>query len=69
MAEDHIYLTVAEEKRQPENDGYVAVISYGHPQYGDKHCTVLSVKVVQDTEQAKEWYRRMKIERPWEERN
>lgn len=69
MAEDHIYLTVDRQKRQPQNDGYIAVISQGSPQRGDEHCTVLTVEVVKNMKAAKAWYRRMKIERPWEPRN
>lgn len=69
MAEDRMYLTVERTKRQPENDGYIAVISQGQPQTGDTHCTILSVKTVKNMKAAKAWYRRMKIERPWEPRN
>lgn len=65
---ERLYLTVAREKRQPQNDGYVAVISDGHVQRGDEKCTVLTVEVVPNMKAAKAWFRRMKVERPWETR-
>ncbi len=69
MAEHHVYLTVAREKRQPQNDGYVAVISMGSPQFGDKDTQVLSVEIVPNMKAAKAWFKKMKLERPWEVRN
>ena len=69
MAENKIYLSVAKTKRQPENDGYVAVISQGHIQHGDKECIVLDVEVVKNMKEAKRWYKKALIERPWEPRN
>jgi hypothetical protein len=69
MAEDRLYLTVAPDKRQPQNDGYIAVISRGHPKAGDRTYAVLTVKVVKNEQEAKAWFKRMKIERPWEERH
>lgn len=65
---ERLYLTVARERRQPQNDGYVAVISDGHIQRGDEKCLVLSVKVVPNVKAAQAWFRRMKEERPWETR-
>lgn len=69
MAEDKIYLTVAREKRKPQNDGYIATISQGQPQLGDENVTVLSVEVVKNMKAAKAWFKRMKIEQPWIKRN
>ncbi len=69
MAEDTMYLTVARQKRQPENDGYIAVISYGSPQRGDSNVRILDVELVQSRKEAKAWYKRMQVERPWESRN
>jgi len=69
MAEDRFYLTVDRERRQPQNDGYLAVISQGSPQHGDEECTVLDVCVVKSMKHAKAWYRRALIERPWETRS
>lgn len=66
---ERLVLTVGREKRQPQNDGYIAVISDGSPQLGSEAVTVLTVEVVKNMKQAKEWFRRMKIERPWEPRN
>lgn len=69
MAEHQIYLTVDRQKRQPQNDGYVAVISQGSPQFGDGETIVLDVEVVKNMKEARRWYKRMLVERPWEARN
>jgi hypothetical protein len=69
MAEHQLYLTVSHEKRQPENDGYVAVISQGHMRRGDANTILLSVEIVPNMKAAKAWFKRMQIERPWESRN
>lgn len=63
-------LTVAREKRQPQNDGYIAVITRGgHPQFAPAEtCEILTLEVVPNMKAAKAWFRRMKIERPWETR-
>lgn len=66
MAEDTIYLTVGD---NPKGIGLLAIISRGQPQLGDDHCTLLTLEVVKNMKAAKAWYRRMKIERPWEARN
>lgn len=69
MAEDQMYLTVARKKRQPQNDGYIAIISRGQPQLGDEEITVLTLEVVKNMKEAELWYRRMKIEQPWVRRS
>jgi len=69
MAEDHYYLTVARERRQPQNDGYIAVISLGQPQLGDDHVTVCDVEVVPNMKAARKWFKRQVAEKPWEPRN
>lgn len=69
MAQDRIYLTVDREKRKPQNDGYIAVISQGQPQFGDEEVTILTVEVVKNMKEAKAWYKRMKLERPWVRRS
>lgn len=69
MSEDTMYLTVDRHKRQPENDGYIAIISYGSPQLGDKLTTVLTVEIVKNMKEAKAWFKKMKIEQPWIARN
>jgi hypothetical protein len=68
MAEDRIYLTVAREKRQPQNDGYMAVLSRGSPQLGDKTVVVLDVTIVQSMKEAKAWKKRQLETCPWETR-
>lgn len=65
MAEDRMYLTVDQDR---ENGGMIAVITLGQPQVGDKNVTILSVERVRNMKQAKSWYRRMKVERPWQTR-
>lgn len=70
MALDQIYLTVAREKRQPEDDGYLAVISFGQVQLGDRmeDITVVGVKLVKNMKEARIWYKRAKADQPWETR-
>ena len=69
MTEDRVYLTVAREKREPQRDGYVAVITRGNYQLGDKDVTVLDVEIVQNMKDAKKWFKQMLVEQPWEPRN
>lgn len=69
MAQDEIYLTVSREKRQPQNDGYIAIISKGSPQLGDSETTVLTVTLVPNMKAANKWFKAMLVERPWESRN
>lgn len=66
MAEDAMYLTVGDD---PEGRGKLAIITIGQPQLGDERCTVLTLEIVKNMKAARAWYRRMKIERPWEARN
>ena len=66
MAEREIYLTT---DRNPKGSGLLAIISQGQPQLGDMNCTVLTLEVVQNRKAAKKWFRRMMVERPWEERH
>lgn len=68
MSADRLYLTVAQEKRQPQNDGYIAVVTQGNYQAGDDPVIVLTLKIVENMKEAKAWFRRMKMERPWETR-
>jgi hypothetical protein len=65
MAQDTMYLTV---DRDREVGGMIAVISMGSPQHGDTNVAILSVERVKNRKEAKAWYRRMKVERPWETR-
>ena len=60
-----IVLTVGRDKK----GGLLAIISDGSPQLGDEEVTILSVKVVKNKKAAREWFKRMTVERPWEERN
>ena len=63
MAENFYYLTTA------MKDGVmIAVISLGSPQKGDKDITVCSVTSVKDVYEARQWFARMMLEKPWEVR-
>lgn len=65
MAEDTMYLTV---DRDREKGGMIAVITRGQPQLGDESVVILSVERFKNMKEAKTWYRRMRVERPWEAR-
>lgn len=60
-----MYLTVDSDR---EKGGLIAIISLGSPQFGDAEVTVLSIERVKNMKAAKAWYRRMKVERPWVQR-
>lgn len=64
-----LVLTVGTERRQPENDGYIAIISMGSPQLGDEDIEVLDVAIVPSMKAAKRWYKQMKLEQPWVSRD
>jgi hypothetical protein len=61
------YLTVGREKHA-ESGKYLAVLSFGQPQTGDENITVLSIELVRNYKEAKQWAKRMEVERPWETR-
>lgn len=66
MAEDTIYLTIDDD---PKGRGLVAIMTQGHPQLGDNHITVLTLEVgFKTVKAARKWFKRMKVERPWETR-
>ena len=66
MAEDKIYLTV---DKNPKGKGLLAIMTQGHIQFNDDKCIVLSLEVVSNMKAAKAWFKKMKIEKPWESRN
>jgi hypothetical protein len=66
VAEDKIYVTI---DKNPRGPGVLAVISQGQPQLGDQEVTILTFEVLPNRKAAKQWFRRMKVERPWEIRN
>jgi hypothetical protein len=68
MSENRIYLTVADNKREPKKGSYIAVISRGQPQEGDENVDVLDVEFVGSMEEATDWFKQMLVERPWEAR-
>jgi hypothetical protein len=65
MAENQFYLSMGPD---PKGRGVLAVISLGSPQRGDKDVTVCTLEIVKNRKEAKQWFRRMMIERPWEAR-
>ncbi len=65
MSEDTIYLTTGP---NPKGPGLLAIMTRGQMQLGDRHVEVLTLEVVQTYEEARQWFRQMKIERPWETR-
>jgi hypothetical protein len=65
MAEDRHYLTVGPD---PKGRGLMAIISLGSPQHGDKNVTVCDVELVKNMQEAKKWFRKAMIEKPWETR-
>lgn len=65
MAEDVIYLTTGKDSK----GRLLAIMSQGSPQHGDEHVTVLMMEVVKNQKTARQWFRQMCVERPWESRN
>lgn len=63
------YLSVDVAKREPQRDGYIAVISRGHPRRGDPETLVCSVEIVPNMKAAKRWFREQIKTEPWERRN
>ena len=66
MTENELYLTAG---KNPKGKGLLAIITQGHIQLNDKTCTILTLEVVPNMKAAKVWFKKMKIERPWEPRN
>lgn len=65
MAEHQYYLTTG-----PDGQGrLLAVCSRGSPQKGDRDVIVLDVEIVRDEAEARAWFERVLIERPWEARS
>lgn len=64
MATDTYYLSI--KSRRPKDAGYIAVISQGHPQRGDKKVVLLSFALVNSKKEAEDWYKKMMTTKPWE---
>lgn len=47
----------------------IAICSLGSPQRGDRNVTVLDVEIVRDQAEARAWFERVLVERPWEARS
>jgi|FreactcultureFD7_1027221.scaffolds.fasta_scaffold49227_1 hypothetical protein len=52
-----------------DRNDLIAICSDGSPQLGHEDITVLSVERVNSVKAARDWFRRVKKERPWETRN
>jgi hypothetical protein len=66
VAEHNIYLTY---DWLPKKNAYLAIISRGQPRLGDQDVMVLTVELCKTPKECKRWYRRMLVERPWEQRS
>lgn len=65
MAEHKYYLTVGKEPK----GRLLAIITQGHGQFGDQTIICCTLKIVKNVKEAKKWYKKMIIEKPWETRN
>jgi hypothetical protein len=64
LAEDQYYLTWSVHPR--ERGLFIAVISLGSPQLGDKNVKVLDVETVRSPAEARSWMKRQMKTKPWE---
>ena len=65
MSEQHgLYLTTG----RTDDGRLLAICSDGTPQLGHHPVTVLLLEVVKSVQEAREWFRRVRVERPWETR-
>jgi len=56
------YLTVGKD----DLNRLIATCTDGSPQRNHKHITILSVTIVENTDEASDWFRRVIKERPWD---
>lgn len=65
MTDRHgLYLTTG---RDPAGR-MLAMCSDGSPQLGHSVVSILAIEVVSDIDEATDWFKRMKRDRPWETR-
>lgn len=57
-----LYLTIG----KTEDGRTLAVCSDGSPQFGHNPVTVLTLEVVASEREARDWFKRVRVERPWE---
>jgi hypothetical protein len=62
---ERLFLTYA---WKADRNGYLAVVSEGHPRLGDEEVTVCTVALLPTPRACRQWFRRMRKERPWETR-
>jgi hypothetical protein len=68
LAEDRFYLSFQKQTEGEHKGKYLAVISLGSPQRGDRNITVCDVEIVPTPKAAKKWFSAKMNERPWEPR-
>lgn len=59
-----LYLTVG----KTDDGRMLAICSDGTPQRDHDHVTVLSLETVPNMKVARAWFKRVRLERPWETR-
>ena len=64
---EKLYLTVGNHPQKPGK--LIAIVTDGHFRRGDKQTKVLTLEVVKTQAEAKDWFERVKVTRPWETRN
>jgi hypothetical protein len=65
MTQERLYMTHA---WNDEQQAYLAVITEGHPRMGDELATVLTLELLPTARACRQWFKRMRRERPWETR-
>lgn len=65
MTKGRLYMTHAWNE---EKQAHLAVITDGHPRMGDGHVEVLTVELLPSPRACRQWFKRMRKERPWETR-
>lgn len=64
MTQGRLYMTHA---WNDEQQAYLAIITDGHP-HGGEEVTVLTLELLPTTRACRQWFKRMRKERPWETR-
>ncbi len=60
-----LYLTTG----RTEDGRLIAICADGTPLLGHDPVTVLTLECVQSIREAKQWFKKVKLERPWETRH
>lgn len=62
MAEDQYYVTVS---RHPRGDAYIAIITLGSPQLGDKHVVVCDMQGCETEAKGQAWGKAQVADPEW----